>query len=92
MGVEETLAAGSMLVSPNPANSTATLSLQQADAANVRVELLDLTGRTIAVVAQGRTAAGLHRWELPVRALNSGVYLVRVVQDGRQQVLRFTKE
>ena len=92
VGLDETIAAGGVLVSPNPATSSATLSLQQADAANVRVELLDLTGRTIAVVAQGRTAAGLHRWELPVRALNSGVYLVRVMQDARQQVLRFTKE
>ena len=92
VGVEELQQGTGLFVLPNPVNEAASVQAVLARGGATRVELVDPTGRTVAVLAQGRLAAGAHRWELPVQGLNSGLYFVRLVQDDTQQVIRFTKE
>ena len=68
-------------VSPNPAAGAARIDFALPEAASVRVSILDLQGREVARLAEGRMSAGRHRvtWS-PARGRGvgaPGVYLVR---------------
>lgn len=75
---------------PNPARSGATVSFDIAEAGPVRVEVLDVLGRRVALLADGPVAAGEHalRWE--AGALPSGLYLVRLTAGDTVQTQRLT--
>ncbi len=79
-------------VLPNPATDAAMLVSYLPEAGDTRVELLDVTGRTVRVLATQHLASGNHRWELPVGELSDGLYTVRVAQNGQRQVTRFVKK
>jgi len=91
VGINDAAAINSGLtVVPNPASDAAFIELDQARSADVRIELLDMTGRLVRTVRSGPLAAGPQRIELPVRALQAGCYFVRLQRDGRTEVARFT--
>lgn len=65
-------------VAPNPFNPRAAFSLAVAQTQHVRVRVLDLRGREVAVVHDGVLAAGTpHAFTLDGRRWASGAYLVR---------------
>jgi hypothetical protein len=86
---EEVLLAGSvkydnidLKVYPNPYVSKATLDLELVRPANVRIEMTDESGRSVAVILPKRPlGAGLCRFELP--NISPGIYFVQV-QIGEQ--------
>jgi len=65
---------------PNPTTGLVTLPLRLADAdPSVSVRVLDVTGRTVAVLADGRAMpAGEHRFEWDASRLPAGLYVVQV--------------
>ncbi|MFT4604158.1 MAG: hypothetical protein ACI9W4_000886 [Rhodothermales bacterium] len=69
---------------PNPVKSKATLELALPTTLSVRIELIDLLGRTVAEFADRRLTAGLHSIpvSLPGR-LASGAYLLKVSSGDR---------
>lgn len=77
-------------VAPNPARGQARFAFRLPRAADVRLELLDLQGRRVAVLADGARAAGAHsvEWRRPA-AVRPGVYLARLRADGEIQQRRF---
>ena len=69
---------------PSPARGEARLRLALPRAADVRLEILDIAGRRVRVLLQGRKAAGWHyvKWNGVSDAgahVASGVYFVRLV-------------
>jgi DNA-binding beta-propeller fold protein YncE len=67
---------------PNPARGAVTFWLSSDRERDAQVEVLDLAGRRVRVLHQGRVAAGVHevRWDLRDtvgRLARPGVYLVR---------------
>lgn len=64
-------------VYPNPSAGRATAALALAETADVRVVVYDVLGRRVAVLHEGRLAAGAHRFGLDARALPAGIYVVR---------------
>ncbi len=70
---------------PNPARDRATVRFGLPTASEVRVALYDVLGREVQRLADGAVAAGWHEVRLETSSLASGVYLVRVVSEGRQQ-------
>lgn len=90
---EEVLLAGSvkldnvdLKVYPNPYMSKATLDLELVRPANVRIEMTDESGRSVAVILPKRPlGAGLCRFELPNIA--PGIYFVQV-QIGEQMYMK----
>lgn len=67
-------------VGPNPAANRTALRLEVREAQAVRAELVDVTGRTVAVLHDGDVAAGRPlRLDVDAGALAPGVYVVRVV-------------
>lgn len=93
VSVDELLGGNSALaVVPNPATDVAQAIFQLEQAHNVRLELLDVLGRSVAVFHDGQRAAGIHRVDIPVEGLRSGVYLVRMQYGANTQVQRFVVE
>jgi len=89
---EVTGAGGGLLVVPNPAKGQAQVLFSMAAAGPVQLELLDVLGRRISTVHDGRMAAGEHRMELPVAGLNSGLYFIRLQQGTTNRVVRLILE
>lgn len=93
VSVEELgLTAGVLTVVPNPARQQAQVHFGLERSGAARITLLDVLGRELATVHEGSLAVGEHRLELPVQGRSSGLYFVRLVQEGRSQVVRFMLE
>ena len=77
----EAAGAVALAVGPNPAGSSAAVTLTLVEASQVVVTVYDLLGRAVAVPLQGGLAAGAHRAALDVSGLAPGVYVVRAVAN-----------
>ena len=75
---------------PNPAFGRATVAFDLAVASEVRVALYDMTGRMVAVVADGPVAAGRHAVPLDASRLSTGVYVVRLTAGALDATQRLT--
>ncbi|NOT34852.1 MAG: hypothetical protein HOP12_11875 [Candidatus Eisenbacteria bacterium] len=77
--------------SPNPFKHETTLEFALRRSAQVRLEILDVTGRTLTTVLDGWIEAGPRRarWRLPEGAA-SGVYLYRLTVGGVSQTGKLT--
>ena len=65
-------------VAPNPLRRAARVTVSLAEAAPVRVSVVDALGREVAVLADAPLGAGEHALALDAGGLAPGVYLVRV--------------
>lgn len=69
-------------VYPNPLAYNAVVAIAVAEPGNTRVVVYDILGRRVAVLHEGRLAAGRHEIVFDRRHLPSGIYLVRA-ETGR---------
>lgn len=67
---------------PNPFNPTTTIQFGLPKASNIRIELFNVLGQQVMVVAEGRYAAGWHQINLNGAGLSSGMYIYRLVTPG----------
>jgi hypothetical protein len=67
---------------PNPFNTITTIKFSLAEAANIKLQIFDITGRLVEVLAEGEYPAGENSvvWEAGERP--SGVYFVRLAAGG----------
>ena len=77
-------------VRPNPAAGAASVAFRLAASAHVRVAVVDVLGREVAVVREGPLGAGAHVESVDVAGLAPGLYVARVSADGVQASRRFT--
>jgi len=80
---------------PNPFNPRTTIAFELGRAGPAQLQVLDLAGRVVTTLADGRLAAGHHErtWtgcDARGRAMPSGVYLVRLIGDARVTSERVT--
>ena len=73
---------------PNPARGSTSLEYTLSRSGRIRLDVFDAAGRRVQVVHAGEASAGMHRETLRLRdaqghALASGLYLVRLVAEGR---------
>jgi len=73
---------------PNPFNPSTTISYSLPEAGQVRLEIYNLRGQLVKVLANGEEAAGDHRkvWngtDANGNAVSSGVYFYRLTSPGR---------
>jgi len=78
-------------VAPNPFRDGTTLTFTLAEASPVVVRVVDVTGREVLRLAEGRRSAGLHRLPLTGARLGAGVYFVEVDASGGTAVRRVTR-
>jgi acyl-homoserine lactone acylase PvdQ len=78
-------------VYPNPIHRDAvTVVVETPDGGDARVEVIDVLGRTVAVLADGPVAAGRSELSFVPSDLPSGVYFVRLTTDGATQTRKLT--
>ena len=75
-------------VSPNPAAGRALVTFAVPRTARVRLTLLDVQGREMAVLADGVREPGRYRAALPSGVQHAGVYFVRLQAPGVQLARR----
>ena len=75
-----------LAVAPNPSRGAARVAFTLPEASDVTVEVLDLLGRRVAVLAERSFSAGSHTLALPA-TVAGGTYLVRL-QAGRDALTR----
>jgi len=75
---------------PNPFNPATQVPFALPEAAEVRVEVYSITGRLVAVLANGRFDAGRHTLAFNAAGLASGVYLVRARLGEQVQTRKIT--
>lgn len=94
VGVNDLAGAGTagLMVVPNPAGDMAQAWVGLAAPGQLRLELLDVMGRTIIVLRDGHQPAGTLRMDLPLGALSTGVYLVKATTPEATKVVRLVKE
>jgi hypothetical protein len=62
----------------------------ETSGSEARVEVIDVLGRTVAVLADGALPAGRHEVDFATGALPSGVYFVRLTTDEAMQTRKLT--
>ena len=70
-------------VAPNPFNPSSQVSFELTRAGEVRLAAFNLLGQQVALLQQGRLAAGAHTARFDGAGLPSGLYLLRLELDGR---------
>jgi hypothetical protein len=93
LGVEDGVVTELALSSvwPDPMRDQAVLRYALPQGARVRLSVIDLQGREVAVVAEGEVAAGRHEARLKggPHGLGPGLYFARLRVDERTLVRRF---
>jgi len=79
----------SLNVFPNPASTYANVQLSTAEAASVRLSVIDMLGRVVKTENLGTVSGNLNH-TLDVASLENGSYLIMVNVDGRDVVKRLT--
>jgi hypothetical protein len=92
-GVAEWPAArpGPVLSADNPVGRTARLRYVLAEAAEVRVRLVDVAGRAVCAVEAGVQRPGLREFRLDVGRLTTGVYLCRLDAGALKGAVKLVK-
>ncbi|MDR4989229.1 MAG: DUF2341 domain-containing protein, partial [Bacteroidales bacterium] len=75
---------------PNPVRESTTIRFGLAEASPVRVEVMDLMGRTVDVLLDGYVEAGYHERTWTPAGLNSGIYLVRMRTTNEKVTFKLT--
>lgn len=89
-GASEPLALALDAAYPNPASDRAIVRYALPTAADVRLEVYDVLGRRVAVLADGPQPAGVYRAELRAATLPSGTYVVRLIAGGQTATQKIT--
>lgn len=63
---------------PNPASGLANATIQLSNDAEVKIAVLDISGRVCALPVNGRFAAGAHSYAIPLQGFSPGVYVVQI--------------
>ncbi|MEP0549038.1 MAG: T9SS type A sorting domain-containing protein [Rhodothermales bacterium] len=75
---------------PNPVSSEASISFEIADAGPIRIEVFDVLGRRVAVLADGVGSEGEHTVTWETGSLPTGLYLIRLTAGDAVQTRRLT--
>lgn len=63
-------------LAPNPFNPLSTLSMNLPEAAHLRLEVFDILGRSVHLLADGQLPPGTHQWRLDGSSWSSGTYFL----------------
>lgn len=78
---------------PNPSDGAELLKMEARMnlESSATIQILDISGRTIATLFEGMPQSETFTMDVDVRSWESGIYLLRVVQDGAITTKKFVK-
>jgi hypothetical protein len=82
--------ANALTVYPNPAQSTATIVYSPVKAADLNVTIVDMAGRVVKNVFNGKNISTAQSFNVDVNDLNNGLYLVVVTAGNTKQTARLS--
>lgn len=71
---------------PNPSTGNSTIQFKISKSMHVKVEITDITGKSLALITDTDLSAGLH--ELPLSVSQPGIYMINLSVDGKRHVRR----
>jgi endoglucanase len=76
---------------PNPSAGGTRFAIQLPEPGQVRLAIVDVAGRQVAILAQGALDAGRHEyeWTTAGSVTKPGIYWARLDADGRRTTRRF---
>jgi len=77
---------------PNPFTNSNTIRFQLEKAGRTHLGVYDLSGRLVEVLVNGELEAGEHRRTFQAKGVAAGVYLVKLVLDGKVAMQKIVKE
>jgi len=75
---------------PNPFNAATTISFALTSGADLTLNIYDVQGRLVAIIARGFFQAGKHEVKWYAEALDSGIYFLRLISGHTTLVRRIT--
>ena len=78
-------------ISPNPTLDVTSVTMRLIEASEVRMEILDMLGKTIQPVLVKDLTNGPHRFVVDMSRFTSGVYYLRIMVDGDMLVKKVVK-
>lgn len=75
---------------PNPFNPATTIQYQLKDQSHVKIEVFDIAGRRVGVLADNVMQSGEYRVEFDAQNLASGIYIVRFQNADRVDLRKIT--
>jgi hypothetical protein len=79
-------------VFPNPATNMATVQFALQEGATIGIEILDVTGRTLAHITRMKKGAGSHTHTFSVEAMPRGSYFICIKSGAQQRVVKLLKQ
>jgi len=90
VGVDNTKLMNQLVLYPNPVSNNATVAFNLMQSAKLSVKVLDINGRTIAMIADNANFnAGVQNLTIDASALEAGVYMVRLYNNDTASTIRF---
>ncbi|NUQ24795.1 MAG: T9SS type A sorting domain-containing protein [Saprospiraceae bacterium] len=77
---------------PNPTNGILNVSFELESQSETTIDLLSATGRHVVKLGQSGLGVGPHQFQFDLGALPAGVYLLRLVSDGKVSASRIVKQ
>lgn len=87
-GIDELSDVSGPALYPNPVSETTSLVFTLKNTEQVRIALVDITGKEIALVADGKLQKGNQRIAVNTAGLAAGVYMCRISSTNGQKMLR----
>ena len=75
---------------PNPFNRTTDISYELVNDSEVSIRVMDLTGRVVMEIQEGRQPSGKHNIRLDASGLDAGIYLYTLQAGGFTETRRMT--
>ena len=93
VGIENTTQKGGILnIYPNPTRSNLSVVIDGKNASSIRIDVVDMLGKTVWANANIVLQNGLNTIELPISQLDKGSYIVRGIQNNQVTQQLFVKE
>lgn len=92
VGLDENEMVSNLNAFPNPAVDNVTVGYALANASDIEISIVDLTGKTIAVLDQGTKDAGAHKLDVNTSGFAAGVYYINVSHNEGVSTTKFVKK
>ena len=79
-------------VYPNPTSGATTIAYTLANASDVSVSVVDITGKTVYTAANTNEIAGAHQISFDAASFANGVYYITIGTEGNTVTKKFIKK